>query len=41
MAEIIYWAMTHVPTVGGLVLAFLLGAAFTMWVYADEIKKGS
>jgi hypothetical protein len=41
MAEIIYWGVTHLPTLCGLGLSFLLGAVCTMWIYADEIKKGS
>ncbi|MEE6714299.1 hypothetical protein [Schleiferilactobacillus harbinensis] len=40
MTDLIYWTFTHVRTLGGLGLAFLLGAVFTMWIYADEIKKG-
>lgn len=33
------WIVTHVPTVAGLVLAFLLGMIMAMYLFAEPDKE--
>ncbi|MEE6715849.1 hypothetical protein [Schleiferilactobacillus harbinensis] len=33
------WIVTHVPTVCGLVLAFLLGMIMAMYLFAEPVEE--
>ncbi|WP_390409926.1 hypothetical protein [Lacticaseibacillus jixiensis] len=41
LAGFAYWIITHGPTCAGLLLAFLLGCVFEMWMECSGKEKES